>query len=58
MVPNPTPIALNLATPARGRRGKPPRHFADLDAEGRSRAVVELGQPAYRARQIGTTSRT
>ncbi|MBW0019220.1 MAG: 23S rRNA (adenine(2503)-C(2))-methyltransferase RlmN [Mycobacterium sp.] len=34
------------------RRGKPPRHLADLDAEGRAAAVVELGLPAFRAKQL------
>ncbi len=34
------------------RRGLPPRHFADLDAAGRSAAVAELGLPAFRAKQL------
>ena len=34
------------------RRGLPPRHFADLDAEGRVAAVAELGLPTFRARQL------
>lgn len=34
------------------RRGLPPRHFADLDAAGRAAAVVELGLPAFRAKQL------
>ncbi|MCB0923157.1 MAG: 23S rRNA (adenine(2503)-C(2))-methyltransferase RlmN [Mycobacterium sp.] len=34
------------------RRGLPPRHFADLDAEGRAAAVAELGLPAFRAKQL------
>ena len=34
------------------RRGKPPRHLADLDAAGRSSAVAELGLPAFRAKQL------
>jgi len=34
------------------RRALPPRHFADLDAEGRVAAVTELGLPAFRARQL------
>ncbi|MGO1317231.1 MAG: 23S rRNA (adenine(2503)-C(2))-methyltransferase RlmN [Cellulomonadaceae bacterium] len=54
MATNPTPVPLNLSTPARGRRGKPPRHLADLDAAERARAVGELGQPAYRAKQLAT----
>ena len=34
------------------RRGLPPRHFADLDAEGRAAAVADLGLPAFRAKQL------
>jgi 23S rRNA (adenine2503-C2)-methyltransferase len=34
------------------RRGLPPRHFADLDAEARAAAVTELGLPAFRAKQL------
>src|ERR1700730_5641896 len=34
------------------RRGKPPRHLADLDAAGRASAVAELGLPAFRAKQL------
>lgn len=34
------------------RRGLPPRHFADLDAEGRAAAMAELGVPAFRAKQL------
>ncbi|GAY16664.1 23S rRNA (adenine(2503)-C(2))-methyltransferase RlmN [Mycobacterium sp. shizuoka-1] len=34
------------------RRGLPPRHLADLDAEGRAAAVAELGLPAFRAKQL------
>ena len=30
----------------------PPRHFADLDADGRVTAVTELGLPAFRAKQL------
>lgn len=36
------------------RRGLPPRHFADLDAGERATAVVGLGLPAFRARQLAT----
>ncbi len=36
------------------RRGKPPRHLADLDA-GDRRAVVEaMGEPGFRSRQLST----
>jgi 23S rRNA (adenine2503-C2)-methyltransferase len=34
------------------RRGKPPVHLADLDQSARRAAVVELGEPAYRADQL------
>ena len=34
------------------RRGKPPRHLADLDPTERRQAVEALGQPAYRADQL------
>src|SRR4051812_38779012 len=34
------------------RRGKPPRHLADLDTDGRRAAVAELGLPAFRADQL------
>src|SRR5882757_11309342 len=36
------------------RRGKPPRHLADLTAAERKAAVEELGLPGYRARQLST----
>lgn len=34
------------------RRGLPPRHFADLDADDRVAAVAELGLPGFRAKQL------
>lgn len=34
------------------RPSKPPRHLADLDAQGRASAVAELGLPAFRAKQL------
>jgi 23S rRNA (adenine2503-C2)-methyltransferase len=34
------------------RRGRPPRHLADLDEQGRVSAVAELGLPAFRAKQL------
>src|SRR3954453_10910436 len=34
------------------RRGKPPVHLADLDANGRKKAVTTAGQPAFRADQL------
>jgi 23S rRNA (adenine2503-C2)-methyltransferase len=35
-----------------GRRGKPPRHLADLDLAGRRAAVADLGEPSFRAVQL------
>ena len=34
------------------RRGKPPRHLADLDPADRKQAVVDLGLPGFRADQV------
>ena len=34
------------------RRGLPPRHFADLDADERVAAVNALGLPGFRAKQV------
>ncbi|MCP2260784.1 23S rRNA m(2)A-2503 methyltransferase [Streptoalloteichus tenebrarius] len=34
------------------RRGRPPRHLADLSAEQRQAAVVELGEKPFRAKQL------
>ena len=31
---------------------KPPKHFADLSPEDRATAVAELGEPAFRAKQL------
>ncbi len=36
------------------QRVKPPRHFADLDSDGRKALAVELGIPAFRANQVAT----
>lgn len=49
-----TPVRLDLSVSTRGRRGKPPRHLADLDPQERAAAVRELGEPAFRAKQLGT----
>ena len=48
------PVALDFSTSKRGARGKPPRHFVDLSPEQRVQAVTDLGEPAYRARQLAT----
>jgi 23S rRNA (adenine2503-C2)-methyltransferase len=45
------PIGLQ-AEQGRGRRQRPPRHLADLDPAGRRAAVVELGEPGFRADQL------
>ena len=43
------PLELTFDAP---RRGKPPRHLLDLAPAERRAAVVELGEPAFRADQI------
>ncbi|KUI42520.1 23S rRNA (adenine(2503)-C2)-methyltransferase [Mycobacterium sp. IS-1590] len=45
----PTSLPLVFEAP---RRAMPPRHFADLDEDGRAAAVTELGLPAFRAKQL------
>jgi len=47
----PEPGLLVFAAP---RRAKPPTHLADLDPAQRRAAVVDLGQPAFRATQLST----
>jgi 23S rRNA (adenine2503-C2)-methyltransferase len=47
----PAPGQLTFTAP---RRAKPPRHLADLAPAERADAVRELGQPAFRARQLST----
>lgn len=47
----PAPGQLTFSVP---RRGKPPRHLADLTSEERAAAVAELGLPAFRAKQLST----
>ena len=42
-------VPLALSTP---RRGKPPLHWADLDAAERAEAIAELGLPRFRAGQL------
>jgi 23S rRNA (adenine2503-C2)-methyltransferase len=51
MTTTPSPGQLTFAAP---RRAKPPRHLADLTSAERADAVRELGQPAFRARQLST----
>ncbi|NLG54171.1 MAG: 23S rRNA (adenine(2503)-C(2))-methyltransferase RlmN [Rhodococcus sp.] len=45
--PKPVPLVFNAP-----KRGMPPRHLADLDAQERRDAVKELGLPAFRADQL------
>ncbi|MGN9907304.1 23S rRNA (adenine(2503)-C(2))-methyltransferase RlmN [Phytohabitans sp. LJ34] len=46
---------LPLSPAAVGRRpALPPRHLADLDLAGRQALVAELGEPAFRAKQLST----
>ncbi|NBE81914.1 23S rRNA (adenine(2503)-C(2))-methyltransferase RlmN [Micromonospora rubida] len=40
--------------PAARRAAMPPRHLADFDLAGRQALVTELGEPAFRAKQIST----
>ena len=47
----PTPGALTFTAP---RRGKPPRHLADLTPAERKEAVVALGHKGFRAKQLST----
>lgn len=49
--PRPAPGQLTFAAP---RRGKPPRHLADLTLAERREAVTALGHPAFRAGQLST----
>ena len=46
---SPKPGELTLLAP---RRGKPPRHLADLTGQERQAAAVALGYPGFRARQL------
>ncbi len=45
------PGALVMTAP---RRGKPPRHFSDLEPADRAAALAELGEKPFRARQLAT----
>ncbi|GAB3955770.1 hypothetical protein GCM10027614_66120 [Micromonospora vulcania] len=40
--------------PAARRASMPPQHLADLDLAGRQALVAELGEPAFRAKQVST----
>ncbi|WCN82824.1 23S rRNA (adenine(2503)-C(2))-methyltransferase RlmN [Micromonospora sp. LH3U1] len=43
--------AISVA-PAARRASMPPQHLADLDLAGRQALVTELGEPAFRAKQV------
>ncbi len=45
------PIPLQMAP---RRRGKPPRHFADLTPDERVESVVAMGEKPFRAKQLAT----
>ncbi|RPF22137.1 23S rRNA m(2)A-2503 methyltransferase [Myceligenerans xiligouense] len=45
------PLPLQMAP---RRRGKPPRHFADLSADERVASVIEAGEKPFRAKQLAT----
>jgi len=47
----PRPGQLQFQAP---RRGKPPRHLADLTPAERADVVAEMGQKPFRAKQVGT----
>ena len=47
----PQPGRLTFTAP---RRGKPPRHLADLTPAERTEAVKALGHPGFRAKQLST----
>jgi 23S rRNA (adenine2503-C2)-methyltransferase len=47
----PQPGQLTFSAP---RRGKPPRHLADLSPAERTEAVVALGHKGFRAKQLST----
>lgn len=49
-----SPSGAPLLTMAVPRKPKPPRHFADLTPAERTDAVREMGQPAFRAKQLAT----
>ncbi len=44
-----TPLSLTMAAP---KRGKAPRHFADMTPEERIEAVTALGEKPFRAKQL------
>ncbi|WP_212816386.1 23S rRNA (adenine(2503)-C(2))-methyltransferase RlmN [Polymorphospora rubra] len=51
---SPTGAAAEAGAATARRAAMPPRHLADLDLAGRKALVTELGEPAFRARQMST----
>ncbi|MGZ4602565.1 MAG: 23S rRNA (adenine(2503)-C(2))-methyltransferase RlmN [Kineosporiaceae bacterium] len=51
-VPTPAPPEPGVLTLTSQRRGKPPRHLADLMLDERGDAVAALGEKRFRARQL------
>ncbi|MFF3856939.1 23S rRNA (adenine(2503)-C(2))-methyltransferase RlmN [Micromonospora sp. NPDC002575] len=47
-------IPVSPDAPAARRAAMPPRHLADLDLPARQALVAELGEPAFRAKQMST----
>ncbi|MEV5818340.1 23S rRNA (adenine(2503)-C(2))-methyltransferase RlmN [Micromonospora harpali] len=47
-------IPVTSDAPAARRAAMPPRHLADLDLPARQALVAELGEPAFRAKQMST----
>ncbi len=47
-------VASTGGAPTGQARGRPPRHLADMTPDAQAEAVQELGQPAFRARQLAT----
>ncbi|MFC8850342.1 MULTISPECIES: 23S rRNA (adenine(2503)-C(2))-methyltransferase RlmN [unclassified Micromonospora] len=47
-------IPVTSDAPAARRAAMPPRHLADLDLPARQALVTELGEPAFRAKQMST----
>src|ERR1700750_2480977 len=52
--PDSAPRSLPLVMAEPRGRAKPPRHLADLSLEERTSYAVELGLPAFRAKQVST----
>lgn len=51
-VREPVRLTLNMSASTEGRRGKAPTHFADLSEQERADRLAEMGEPAFRQRQL------